>query len=440
MQRVLLLDGDSRFRREMKDRLTRRGVSVACAGTAREGLRLYRRGRPACVFAEAELPEGGGFPVLEEAHRHTPVVMVSEGFSPDKVYTAISGGAFDCLSKPVDDPTLDGLLYRLQSEREPPPVETGLAGPIPDAGGEMVVGRSQKMVEALKTVAAVAGTSATVLVCGESGTGKELMAREIHRASRRPGAFVAVNCVAVMETLMESELFGHERGAFTGAAGRRAGYFEQANHGTLFLDEIGDALPGFQAKLLRVLDQVEFRRVGGQESIRPEVRVVAATNADLEIQVAKGTFRADLYYRLSEVTVQLPPLRDRLADIPLLVRRTLGEIRHRTGRSLGGISQEAMHRLMVHPWPGNVRELQNVLVRAAFHCRGCTIQRNHLKNLMSDESPDNDESLTLSDVERRHIEQVLNATGWNRGMACEILGVSRPTLRRKIRDYGLHGG
>lgn len=440
MQRVLLLDGDSRFRREMKDRLTRRGVSVACAGTAREGLRLYRRGRPACVFAEAELPEGGGFPVLEEAHRHTPVVMVSEGFSPDKVYTAISGGAFDCLSKPVDDPTLDGLLYRLQSEREPPPVETGLAGPIPDAGGEMVVGRSQKMVEALKTVAAVAGTSATVLVCGESGTGKELMAREIHRASRRPGAFVAVNCVAVMETLMESELFGHERGAFTGAAGRRAGYFEQANHGTLFLDEIGDALPGFQAKLLRVLDQVEFRRVGGQESIRPEVRVVAATNADLEIQVAKGTFRADLYYRLSEVTVQLPPLRDRLADIPLLVRRTLGEIRHRTGRSLGGISQEAMHRLMVHPWPGNVRELQNVLVRAALHCRGCTIQRNHLKNLMSDESPDNDESLTLSDVERRHIEQVLNATGWNRGMACEILGVSRPTLRRKIRDYGLHGG
>lgn len=440
MQRVLLLDGDSRFRREMKDRLTRRGVSVACAGTAREGLRLYRRGRPACVFAEAELPEGGGFPVLEEAHRHTPVVMVSEGFSPDKVYTAISGGAFDCLSKPVDDPTLDGLLYRLQSEREPPPVETGLAGPIPDAGGEMVVGRSQKMVEALKTVAAVAGTSATVLVCGESGTGKELMAREIHRASRRPGAFVAVNCVAVMETLTESELFGHERGAFTGAAGRRAGYFEQANHGTLFLDEIGDALPGFQAKLLRVLDQVEFRRVGGQESIRPEVRVVAATNADLEIQVAKGTFRADLYYRLSEVTVQLPPLRDRLADIPLLVRRTLGEIRHRTGRSLGGISQEAMHRLMVHPWPGNVRELQNVLVRAALHCRGCTIQRNHLKNLMSDESPDNDESLTLSDVERRHIEQVLNATSWNRGMACEILGVSRPTLRRKIRDYGLHGG
>ncbi len=440
MQRVLLLDGDSRFRREMKDRLTRRGVSVACAGTAREGLRLYRRGRPACVFAEAELPDGSGFPVLEEAHRHTPVVMVSEGFSPDKVYTAISGGAFDCLSKPVDDPTLDGLLYRLRNEREPPPTETGPAGPVPDAGGEMVVGRSQKMVEALKTVAAVAGTSATVLVCGESGTGKELMAREIHRASRRPGAFVAVNCVAVMETLTESELFGHERGAFTGAAGRRAGYFEQANHGTLFLDEIGDALPGFQAKLLRVLDQVEFRRVGGQESIRPDVRVVAATNADLENQVANGTFRADLYYRLSEVTVHLPPLRDRLADIPLLVRRTLGEIRHRTGRSLGGVSQEAMHRLMDHPWPGNVRELQNVLVRAALHCRGCTIQRNHLKDLISGESPDNDESLSLSDVERRHIEQVLNATGWNRGMACEILGVSRPTLRRKIRDYGLHGG
>ena len=440
MQRVLLVDGDSRFRNEMKDRLARRGVNVACAGTAREGLRLYRRGRPAWVFAEAELPDGGGFPVLEEARHHTPVVMVSEGFSPDKVYTAISGGAFDCLSKPVDDPTLDGLLYRLRRERDLPREDTGPVEPVPDVSGEMVVGRSQKMVEALKTVAAVAGTSATVLVCGESGTGKELMAREIHRASRRPGAFVAVNCVAVMETLTESELFGHERGAFTGAAGRRAGCFEQAAHGTLFLDEIGDAQPGFQAKLLRVLDQVEFRRVGGQESIRPDVRVVAATNADLENQVANGSFRADLYYRLSEVTVQLPPLRERLADIPLLVRRTLGEIRHRTGRSLGGISQEAMHRLMVHPWPGNVRELQNVLVRAALHCRESTVQRSHLKGLISDDSPDSDESLTLADVERRHIEQVLNATGWNRGMACEILGVSRPTLRRKIRDYGLLGG
>lgn len=440
MQRVLLVDGDSRFRKEMKDRLTRRGVSVSCAGTPREGLRLYRLGRPACVFAEAELPDGVGYPVLEEAHRHTPVVVVSEGFSPDQVYSAISGGAFDCLTKPVDDPTLDGLLYRLHRERNRQPVDGGPVESVKDVGGEMVVGRSQKMVEALKTVAAVAGTSATVLVCGESGTGKELMAREIHRASQRPGAFVAVNCVAVMETLTESELFGHERGTFTGAAGRRAGCFEQASDGTLFLDEIGDALPGFQAKLLRVLDQVEFRRVGGQESIRPDVRVVAATNADLEQLVAKGTFRADLYYRLSEVIVELPPLRDRLADIPLLARRTLGDVRHRTGRSLGGISQEAMHRLMVHPWPGNVRELQNVLVRAALLCRGRTVQCNHLKGLISDESTDTEESLTLSDVERRHIEQVLNATGWNRGMACEILGVSRPTLRRKIRDYGLVGG
>ncbi len=440
MQHVLLVDGDRQFRKEMKDRLKRRGVSVACAGTAREGLRMYRRGRPACVFAEAELPDGDGFPVLEEAHKHTPVVMVSEGFSPDQVFTAISGGAYDCLSKPVDDPTLDGLLYRLRSERNPTPADTGPVEPDSDVDGEMVVGRSQKMVEALKTVAAVAGSSATVLVCGESGTGKELMAREIHRTSRRPGAFVAVNCVAVMETLTESELFGHERGAFTGAAGRRAGCFEQASHGTLFLDEIGDALPTFQAKLLRVLDQVEFCRVGGQESIRPDVRVVAATNADLEHLVAKGSFRADLYYRLSEVTVQLPPLRDRLSDIPLLVRRTLSEIQRRTGRSLAGISQEAMHRLMVYPWPGNVRELQNVLIRAALHCRGRTVQCNHLKGLIWDESGETGESLTLADVERRHIEQILNATGWNRGRACEILGVSRPTLRRKIRDYGLIGG
>ncbi len=440
MQHVLLVDGDKQFREEMKGRLTRRGVSVACAGTAREGLRLYRNGRPGCVFAEAELPDGDGFPVLEEAHRHTPVVMVSEGFSPGQVFSAISGGAYDCLSKPVDDPTLDGLLYRLRRERNPAPADAGPGEHVPDVDDVMVVGRSQKMIEALKTVAAVARTLTTVLVCGESGTGKELMAREIHRASGRTGAFVAVNCVAVMESLTESELFGHERGAFTGAAGRRAGCFEQASDGTLFLDEIGDARPTFQAKLLRVLDRVEFVRVGGQETIRPDVRVVAATNADLEHLVAKGTFRADLYYRLSEVTLQLPPLRDRLPDIPLLARRTLSEIRHRTGRSVAGISQEAMHRLMVYQWPGNVRELQNVLVRAALHCRGRTVHTNHLKGLIRDGSDETDESLTLADVERRHIEQVLNATGWNRGMACDVLGVSRPTLRRKIRDYGLLSG
>ena len=302
----------------------------------------------------------------------------------------------------------------------------------------MVVGRAPGMIEALKVAGFVAETDVKVLVRGESGTGKELLARAIHRASGRQGAFVAVNCAAVVETLAESELFGHERGAFTGAVARRAGCFEQAEGGTLFLDEVGDASASFQAKLLRVLDRGEYQRVGGRDLLRANARVVSATNQDLEVLSAAGRFRGDLYYRLSEVSLVLPPLRERRCDIPELSARLLEAANAERVRPVEGVSDEALEALLAYPWPGNVRELQNVLTRAAILCRGGVILPQHLEGVgKTAPDPTSRSVQTLDDVECAHIARVLEITGWNRGRACELLGITRPTLRRKMRCYGL---
>ena len=442
MERVLLVDADDRFYRDMSERLLQRGLDVTRAESAREGLAMVRERSPEFVLTEALLPDGDGLPLLEAAGRMdgpTPVVVVSERFSPQLVFSSMSLGAFDCLPKPVDDPTLDGLLGRIEGQSRPSlRCRADGSGAIPRGEREMVVGRSPEMVEALKTVAAVAATDATVLIRGESGTGKELLARDVHRASGRTGAFVAVNCAAVVETLAESELFGHERGAFTGAAERRSGCFEQAEGGTVFLDEIGDAPGAFQAKLLRVLDRGEFYRVGGQELVRPDVRVVAATNSELEERVESGRFRKDLFYRLCEVTIQLPQLRERRCDIPLLVRTLLVDSNRRYAKAIRGVSDDALELLLAFHWPGNVRQLQNAIRRAAMLCRGDTILREHLHELDSELRRGGGEQIrTLVELERDHIATVLEATGWNRGQACGLLGISRPTLRRKMRDFGM---
>ena len=369
----------------------------------------------------------------------TPVVVVSDRFSPRLVFSSMSLGAFDCLPKPVDDPTLDGLLERIEGQGRPSlRCRTGGSEPVPMGEREMVVGRSPEMVEALKTVAAVAGTDATVLIRGESGTGKELLARDVHKASGRAGAFVAVNCAAVVETLAESELFGHERGAFTGAAERRAGCFEQAEGGTVFLDEIGDAPAAFQAKLLRVLDRGEFYRVGGHELVRPNVRVVAATNSELEERVEAGRFRRDLFYRLCEVSVELPQLRERRCDIPLLVRTMLLEANRRFDKRILGVSEAALELLLAFHWPGNARQLRHSIRRAVMLCRGDTILPEQLRELATERERGGEGRIrTLAELERDHIARVLEATDWNRGQVCRLLGISRPTLRRKMRDFGM---
>jgi DNA-binding NtrC family response regulator len=403
---------------------------------------MVRERSPEFVLTEALLPDGDGLPLLEAAGQmdeSTPVVVVSDRFSPRLVFTSMSMGAFDCLPKPVDDPTLDGLLGRIEGRGRPSPrCRTEPSGAAPAGEPEMVVGRSPEMVEALKTVAAVAVTDATVLIRGESGTGKELLARWVHDASKRRGSFVAVNCAAVVETLAESELFGHERGAFTGAAERRPGCFEQADGGTVFLDEIGDAPGAFQAKLLRVLDRGEFYRVGGQNLVRPDVRVVAATNSELEDRVEEGRFRRDLYYRLCEVTVRLPELRERRCDIPLLARTMILESNQGLDKAIRGVSDTALELLLAFHWPGNVRQLRHAIRRAAMLCRGDTILPEHLHELAKGRGGSGEDRIrTLVELERDHIAEVLEATDWNRGQACRLLGISRPTLRRKMRDFGM---
>jgi DNA-binding NtrC family response regulator len=242
----------------------------------------------------------------------------------------------------------------------------------------------------------------------------------------------------VVESLTESELFGHEKGAFTGATDRREGCFEQANGGTLFLDEIGDASPAFQAKLLRVLDRGEFLRVGGQHPISPDVRLVAATNVDLEAKIASGKFRGDLYYRINEVTLNLPALRNRREDIPLLVQKLHGSVNRKNSRQISGLSDEAVEELVTYHWPGNVRELQNVLTRSALNCRGSVLQSCHLQGLQTVRGDDvSNHICTLAEMERTHIKRVLGAVQWNRGRACRLLGITRPTLRRKMRLFNM---
>jgi len=309
-----------------------------------------------------------------------------------------------------------------------------------EADEAFVIGNCPRMLAALKMAGQVARTKTTVLVRGESGTGKELMARALHRISDRRGPFVAVNCAAVVESLAESELFGHERGAFTGASERRTGCFERAHGGTLFLDEVGDAPPAFQAKLLRVLDRGEFYRVGGRDLVRPDVRVVAATNRPLESSVLAGSFRKDLYYRLGEISVDLPPLKERRADIPVLAARLLERANRKMSRSIEGMSEEALELLGSHDWPGNARELQNVINRAVVHCRGRILQARHLAlNFQRSTQGDPVPARTLREMEETHILRTLDVSGWNRGRACRLLGISRPTLRRKMRTYGMDG-
>jgi DNA-binding NtrC family response regulator len=302
-----------------------------------------------------------------------------------------------------------------------------------------LLGRSPRVLAALQVARLVADSTATVLIQGESGTGKELLARIVHEHSRRVRhAFVPVNCAAIPETLLESELFGHERGAFTGAAGRRLGRFERASGGTLFLDEVGDMSPTMQAKILRVLQEHEIERVGGETPVRVDVRVVAATNRDLEAEVAAGRFREDLFYRLAVVVVKLPPLRERGDDVDLLARRFLARFADEHGRAIRELDPQAEARLRAYAWPGNVRQLRNVIERAVLIAEGPVLRAEHLSPEVLAATQEGDGSqggfLPLRELEREHIRRALEVTGGNLGDTARILGIHRNTLRQKLRQ------
>ncbi|MDP9349066.1 MAG: sigma-54 dependent transcriptional regulator, partial [Gemmatimonadota bacterium] len=330
-----------------------------------------------------------------------------------------------------------------------PPEEVVPIEPVSDRDDEAAIGASPAMLDVFRMVGRVAASSATVLILGESGTGKELVARAIHRNSdRASGPFVAINCAAIPENLLESELFGHEKGAFTGAIARKIGRFERANRGTLLLDEIGDMSLALQSKILRALQEREIERVGGEGRIPVDVRVVAATNKDLRAAIGTGTFREDLYFRLAVVTLHLPRLMERGSDLDLLVRHFVGRYAAHYRRDIQGIARSVLELLHRHDWPGNIRELKNVIERSVLMAHGPVLRPEHLPlEQLRRVQPDGstaplsgyDPTLSLAEVERLHIREVLRTVGGHMGRASEVLGLHRNTLTRKVREYGLEG-
>src|SRR5229473_8452497 len=425
MDRILIVDDDRSIRELLSMHLEERGFGVDSVATGAEGFQMAERSPPSAIVLDMRLPDASGIDLIPELRKRAaeaPVLMITAHHDMATTILAMKAGAFDYIHKPIDiqafDAALDRALEvrRLSRGAEYLSVEENRAFKIDD-----IVGTSPAMQQLFKDVGRVAASRATVLIHGESGTGKELIARVIHSYSAPQKPFIAINCSAIVDTLLESELFGHEKGAFTGAVQGKAGKFELAEDGSIFLDEIGELSQNLQAKLLRALQEREVERVGGVRRISIKARILAATNRDLATEVEAGRFREDLYQRLKVVTLSLPPLRDRPEDIPLLVEHLLVKINQRLHKNLRRVPREVIEKLQKREWPGNVRELENVLTRAAV--------------LVCEERVP-----TLDDVEREHIGRVWTLTRGHKGRTCQLLGISRPALERKLKKYGISGG
>ena len=443
MAHILIVDDDAAFRESLGETLHDLGHTVLQAGTTSAGLHRLRTEPVEVAIVDLRMPGEDGLVFLRKAADISPVpcIMLTAYASGGNTIEAMKLGAFDHLTKPVARAALVQALERaLQSARAAEPAETA-DGMVMDADDFELVSSSEAMREVFKRIGMAAGSDATVRVLGETGTGKELVARALHRASARAARpFVAVNCAAIPAELMESELFGHVKGAFTGATADRLGRFREADGGTLFLDEIGDMPLATQAKILRVLQEREITPVGGTRVLPVDVRVVAATHRDLPAAVAEGRFREDLWYRLQVVPLVLPPLRERLGDVLLLAEHFL--------RRIGGavpkrLSAAAARRLIGHRWPGNVRELRNAMERAAIMAHGHFIEAEHidLQPVAASAGVDIAWDGTLADavaqVEREMVRRALAETGGNRAEAARRLGLSRQQLYRKLAEHGL---
>jgi len=438
MELILVVDDDPGFRKLLETILTGAGYQVQTAGTVGEALRLAATRQFHLVLSDLKLPDGDGLAVLRwlsENAPETPVIMLTAFGTIASAVEAMKLGAADYLGKPLSSPEELRLVVRRTLEQRQATAERELLREREHAhfACDRMIARDAAMAELLAMLRKVAPTNATVLLQGESGTGKELVARCIHSNSPRAArAFVAVNCAALSPTLIESELFGHEKGAFTGAVAQHLGRFERAHGGTLFLDEVGELDANLQAKLLRVLQEKSFERVGGRREITADVRVVAATNRNLKAMVAEGRFRQDLYYRLSAFPLEIPPLRRRPADIPELARFFLERAAASLGRPAPHLSQPALDRLLSYAWPGNVRELENMMERVAILVEG-DVAPEDLPLPQAESSP----PLRVKDIERRAIEEALEMNHGNRTRAARQLGISVRTLQYRLKEYGL---
>lgn len=446
--RVLIVDDDPLVCATVREALDDCGFETDAATDGDAGLARVEEFRPAVVVADVLMPGLDGFELLRELRARHPevgVILMSGAGTIESALRAVrEEGALDYFEKPLDNERLCAAVGRAVRESHARRGETSGDGTRARTAFGKLIGKSPAMQKVYTLIEQVAASSASVLITGESGTGKEMVARTIHDLSPRRGAeFVAVNCAAIPETLMESELFGHERGAFTGAATRRQGCFEMANRGTLLLDEIAEMPPLLQAKLLRVLEERTVRRLGGSQEIAVDVRVLAATNRDPHEAVRAGAFREDLLYRLNVITIDLPPLRQRKEDLPLLSDTLIATLADRHGRPARRLSPAALEVLRAHHWHGNVRELRNVIERAVIICSGDQIERHHIAPYPLDQRARarSEDTLTLpigtplEEVERRMILRTLQKTDNNKTRAAELLQISLKTLHNKLRLY-----
>ena len=455
MSRILVIDGDLSALERVRHFLAKEGYETYTASTGTEGLNLCVQKAPELVIMDLALSDVDGLTILEELleeNERIKVIAMMSCPEMESIVRVMKIGAFDYIHKSEDMSELSASVRKVMSTLDLDrrtdrfPRESTLEFRKGD-----IIGTGKGMREIFKMVGVISQSRTTVLIEGESGTGKELVAKVIHSHTSPNEPFIAVNCSAIVETLLESELFGHEKGSFTSAFNRQLGKFELARYGTLFLDEISEMSVNLQAKLLRVLQEMEFERVGGKDKVHVHARVIAATNKNLRTLVREGKFRPDLFYRLNIVSIKMPPLRERPEDIPRLVQYLLAKVNRDIGRRILGVSDDVMEVFLRHDWPGNVRELENLLVRAGVMAKGRILEKGDFPELFEKTDLSGSEQafrleaggtsrelLTLDDVEEQHIRKILQRErGKNKGELCDILGISRPTLERKLEKYGI---
>ncbi|MGB2958881.1 MAG: sigma-54 dependent transcriptional regulator [Bacteroidota bacterium] len=437
---IMIVDDELIVRDSLTKWFREDGYQVEAAENAATALKKLQTRCCTLMLVDIKMPGMDGIELLErvkEIDKNIIVIIITAFASVDTAVKALKKGAFDYITKPIDPDYLDHVVEKALRQHELTLENVRLRGVVSElAGASEIIGESPEIKGVLELVQTVAPTDTTVMIRGESGTGKELVARAIHNGSgRKFFPIVTVNCGAMTETLLESELFGHERGAFTGAQYRRKGKVELADGGTLFLDEVGNIDAKTQMDLLRVIESKQFTRVGGTEVLKSDFRVICATNRNLEVAVKEGSFREDLYYRLNVFTIEMPPLRGRRGDVAILARHFLEKYARQMNKHVRSFNPEAMHALKAYDWPGNVRELENAVERAMVVAPGPTIEKQHLP--LHTLSSQREGGKRLSDVEHYHIEEILKETAWNISRSAAILDIDRVTLYHKIEKYGL---
>lgn len=441
---ILVIDDEKFICDALKSVLEKDGYYVEAVQTAKEGFGHLKQGSFHIVLLDLKLPDGDGIEALRKIREEQPdiVVIIITGYaSVASAVEAMKLGAYDYMPKPFTPDEIRAIIRRAREKIDLTLENIYLKDVLKLISSEEIIGKSKSIKGVLDIISRVGPTDSTVLIIGESGTGKELVARAIHQSSeRKDKPFVTVDCGSLVETLFESELFGHVKGSFTGATATKHGRLELANKGTIFLDEIGNLSLNTQAKLLRAVQEREITKVGSSQPIKIDVRIICATNQDLIKKVKEGTFREDLYYRISVVPIHIPPLRDRKEDIPLLVHHFIAKYNEKRKKDVIGISSKAMKMLVEYDWPGNVRELENIIERAIVLTKGKRIEPKDLlypANIIPKKSWITQESLLLDDIEKDHIKKVLELTSGNKSEAARLLGIDRKTLRAKLTKYGV---